>query len=202
MKKSVFILIGILFFSSVITACSLNSDAAANKNESEVKTVTVIKADYPAYDTVEKLVEAADLIFSGTVTKIDYEVMDVRSKTGNDSQTGLEEASGIPYTIFEISTDKIYKGSTESDIVYVKRPGGKIGDEVCALEGASEIEVGKTYLFVTETYENSYPSLVNVTQASYDMSEDTPEAETTNNAGEDNKITLAEVMEYLNSGNN
>ena len=41
-----------------------------------------------------------------------------------------------------------------------------------------------------------------MTQASYDMSEDTPEAETTNNAGEDNKITLAEVMEYLNSGNN
>ena len=37
------------------------------------------------------------------------------------------------------------------------------------LEGATPINQGEEYLFVAQTFENFYPSLVNVDQAVYDL---------------------------------
>ena len=69
--------------------------------------------------------------------------------------------------------------------------------QVFVVEDASTIEVGETYLFITQTYENTYPSLLNVTQASFDMNK----PEVSNNGQENEGITLSEVLEYLNSIN-
>lgn len=191
MKKRAFILAGILFSLVVMSACNSNSNTAANENE-----VTVIQAEYPVYDTAEEIVNASDLVFSGTVTEINYESLNVNSETGADPETGLVEASEIPYTIFDISIEQVYKGNEESNSISIKRPGGKMDGQVFVVEDASAIEVGETYLFITQTYENTYPSLLNVTQASFDMNN--PEA--VNNGQENEGITLSEVLEYLNRG--
>ena len=98
MKKRAFMLVGILLISIVMSACSLNSKSTTNENET-----TIIQAEYPVYDTAEEIVDASDLVFSGTVTEINYESLNVKSKTGADSETGLVEATEIPYTIFDIS---------------------------------------------------------------------------------------------------
>ena len=164
---------------------SSNSKSTTNENET-----TIIQAEYPVYDTAEEIVDASDLVFSGTVTEINYESLNVKSETGADSETGLVEATEIPYTIFDISIEKVYKGNVESSLISIKRPGGKI-------DGASTIEVGETYLFITQTYENAYPSLLNVTQASFDMSK----PEVLNSEQGNARITLSEVLEYLDSIN-
>ena len=147
MKKRAFILASILFSLVVMSACSSNSNTAANENE-----VTVIQAEYPVYDTAEEIVNASDLVFSGTVTEINYESLNVKSETGADSETGLVETSEIPYTIFDISIEQVYKGNEESNSISIKRPGGKMDGQVFVVEDASAIEVGETYLFITQTY--------------------------------------------------
>ena len=192
MKRRAFILASILFSLVVMSDCSSNSNTAANENE-----VTVIQAEYPVYDTAEEIVNASDLVFSGTVTEINYESLNVKSETGADPETGLVEATEIPYTIFDISIEQVYKGHVESNSISIKRPGGKMDGQVFAVEDASTIEVGETYLFITQTYENTYPSLLNVTQASFDMNN----PEVVNNGQENEAITLSEVLEYLNSIN-
>ena len=155
MKKRAFILVGILFSLVLMSACNSNSNTAANENE-----VTVIQVEYPVYDTAEEIVNASDLVFSGTVTEINYESLNVKSETGADPETGLVEASEIPYTIFNISIEQLYKGNVESDSISIKRPGGKMDGQVFVVEDASTIEVGETYLFITQTYENTYPSVL------------------------------------------
>ena len=192
MKKRAFMLVGILLISIVMSACSSNSKSTTNENET-----TIIQAEYPVYDTAEEIVDASDLVFSGTVTEINYESLNVKSETGADSETGLVEATEIPYTIFDISIEKVYKGNVESSSISIKRPGGKIDGQFFVVEGASTIEVGETYLFITQTYENAYPSLLNVTQASFDMSK----PEVLNSEQGNARITLSEVLEYLDSIN-
>lgn len=192
MKKRAFILVGILFSLVLMSACNSNSNTAANENE-----VTVIQAEYPVYDTAEEIVNASDLVFSGIVTEINYESLNVKSESGADPETGLIGASEIPYTIFNIRIEQVYKGDVESDSISIKQPGGKMDGQVFVVEDASTIEVGKTYLFITQTYENTYPSLLNVTQASFDMNN----LEISNNGQGKGEITLSEVLEYLNSIN-
>ena len=182
MKKRAFMLVGILLISIVMSACSSNSKSTTNENET-----TIIQAEYPVYDTAEEIVDASDLVFSGTVTEINYESLNVKSETGAE----------IPYTIFDISIEKVYKGNVESSSISIKRPGGKIDGQFFVVEGASTIEVGETYLFITQTYENAYPSLLNVTQASFDMSK----PEVLNSEQGNARITLSEVLEYLDSIN-
>lgn len=156
MKKELFIII--ISVLCVATGCSKSDDMS---NSDEI--TTSISADYIGYDNVGDIVDASDLIFSGEVIGIRYEELDVRSAEGRDPSTGLEESEKIPYTIFEISVDQIYKGEVGNEEICVKRVGGEddiIGDE------ATVIEEGKSYLFITQTFENSYPSMMNDTQVS------------------------------------
>ena len=147
----------------------------------------VMIEDYPMYDTAQNLVDAADLVFTGKVENITYEMMDIKMESGPDSMTGLEEASKVPYTIFEIKVSNIYKGNTTDETIYLKRPGGNFDTIVYELEAATPINQGEEYLFVAQTFENFYPSLVNVDQAVYDLN--APAV-----LSEDNTITLSQIL--------
>lgn len=182
------------FFSCLLLVVCL-SLGACGKETSEAKNegmVTSIHADYPVYDTAQELVESADLVFGGTVENITYETMDVRTESGVDSLTGLSESQGMPYTLYEIKVTEIYKGSVEGDTIIVKCLGGEVDGNIYVLDETSTISMGETYLFLTETYENSYPSLLNATQASYDMN--APESLNEEN---NDTITLSQILEVL-----
>ena len=177
-KKFGFILlVGVTF---TLAACARN-----------VGVVTTIHAEYPSYDTANDLVDSADLIFSGTVENISYEELDVRTESGTDPTTGLTSSHGIPYTIYEIKVDTIYKGTAQEDTISIKVPGGVMGGNQYIIDDAPTISLGETYLFLTETYERTYPSLLNVTQATYDLN--APEAYEENT----DKITLSQILEIL-----
>lgn len=88
--------------------------------------------------------------------------------------------------------DKVYKGSIDSSSIIVKRAGGSFGDDEYVVENASDISKGKNYLFVTETYEDTYPSLLNADQSSYDM--DAPQ---TVMEREEKEIMLSDILKLF-----
>lgn len=161
------------------------------EQEDEGTIATSFSAEYPSYATANDLVETADLVFSGTVKGISYEDLDVRVGSGEDSATGISSSGNIPYTIYEIDVDTVYKGTAEEDVVRIKVPGGEKDGKLYIADGAPKISEGEEYLFLAETYENTYPSLLNLSQSTYDL--DAAEAQ---DEGSD-KITLSEIMELL-----
>lgn len=180
---SMVMLIGIL---CVLGACGKNVTVPENE-----KPVTIIHAEYPSYDTAQELVDEADLVFSGTVESISYEMLDVRTETGKDSMAGSDQSQKIPYTIYQVEVDSVYKGSADETDISIKCPGGEVDDNRYVVEGALVLQEGERYLFLTKTFETTYPSLLNVTQSVYHMNEpDVIDAE-------DGGITLPEILDIL-----
>ena len=135
---------------------------------------------------------SSDLVFAGTVKNIEYQMIDVSTDKEPDEDTGFVDDEEMPYTLYTIDVDKVYKGSIESSTIIVKRAGGSFGSDEYVVENASEIAKGKKYLFVTETYEDTYPSLLNADQSSYDM--DAPQ---TIMDGEEKEITLSDILKLF-----
>lgn len=177
--------------SITLTLAACGSTANTAENAENMGVATTIHAEYPSYDTASDLVNSADLIFCGVVENISYEELDVQTESGTDATTGLASSHSIPYTIYEIKVDTIYKGTAQEDTISVKVPGGEMDGNQYIIENAPAISLGETYLFLTETYENTYPSLLNVTQAAYDLNAPETYEEDTD------KITLSQILEIL-----
>jgi len=184
-RKQLYGLLIILAIACVGVGWNINH-SGNSKNKTNV---TILQAEYPQYDTAPDLVGASDLVFQGTVRNIKYQMLDVSTEKGRDQDTGLLESEAMPYTLYTIDVEKVYKGTIQTPTVTIKRPGGNFGNNEYIVEDASEISAGRDYLFVAETYENSYPSLLNLTQGSYDMN--APQAA---NERDGSEITLADIL--------
>lgn len=203
MKKILCVLLGVSIV-CLVSGCALPSKSseiegtqkvAATNTENNVEKSTVsVSADYPEYENANTLVDSTDLIFSGTVKDISYEQLDVRTEREEGSETDGEK---FPYTIFEISVDQVYKGSMDGGTIRIKRLGGQTDDTGYDLSNAVEISIGNKYLFLTKTYDDSYPSLVNMAQSAYNM-EDAQEEGTVSYPMEWNQdITLSDIMKII-----
>jgi hypothetical protein len=187
MKK---IIAGLLIALLAIVGIGIGYKINQVDDSKEETSVTVLQVDYPQYNTAEELVESSDLVFTGTVKNIEYQMIDVSTGEGPDEDTGFVDNEEIPYTLYTIDVDKICKGSVDSSTIIVKRAGGNFGDEEYVVENASEISKGKNYLFVTKIYEDTYPSLLNADQSSYDM--DVPQT-----AMEGEEIMLSDILKLF-----
>ena len=118
----------------------------------------VMKADYPYYSSAQEAVDAASLVFSGTVQGWDHEEL-VLSEGGDP----------LPYTVYQVSVQKIYKGGWDDETVPVKVLGGELDGVSYILEGAPTLRQGENYLFAVEVYPDSYPSLINLDQSVFEM---------------------------------
>lgn len=185
MKKSFRIVVQVIAI-CVLGACG--KDAIEPEDETMI---TIIHAEYPLYDTAQELVDEADLVFSGTVESVSYEMLDVRAESGKDSVTGLDQSHCIPYTIYQVKVDLLYKGSSDEDFIYIKCPGGEADENQYVVEGAVTLQEGGVYLFLTKSFENTYPSLLNAAQSAYDMNEPN-----TLNEGQ-NGIKLSDILDIL-----
>lgn len=187
MKK---IIAGLLIALLAIVGIGIGYKINQVDDSKEETSVTVLQVYYPQYNTAEELVESSDLVFTGTVKNIEYQMIDVSTGEGPDEDTGFVDNEEIPYTLYTIDVDKICKGSVDSSTIIVKRAGGNFGDEEYVVENASEISKGKNYLFVTKIYEDTYPSLLNADQSSYDM--DVPQT-----AMEGEEIMLSDILKLF-----
>lgn len=171
--------------------------AATNAEDNTEESTVSISAEYPEYENANTLVDSSDLIFSGTVKDISYEQLDVRTDKEEGSETDGEK---LPYTIFEISVDQVYKGSIDGDTIRIKRLGGQTDDtenDLSDLDDAIDISIGNTYLFLTETYADSYPSLVNMAQSAYNMDDAQAEGTMSYRMDSNQDITLSDIMKII-----
>lgn len=168
--------------------------AAINAEDHAEESKVGVSAEYPEHKDANTLVDSANLIFSGTVKDISYEKLDVRTEKEEGSETDGEE---LPYTIFEISVDQVYKGSIDGDTIRIKRLGGQTDDIEYDLSDAIEISIAGRYLFLTETYDDSYPSLVNMAQSVYNMEDAQGEGAVSDRKSSDQDITLSDIMKII-----
>jgi hypothetical protein len=111
--KNKYLICFLLILCLVLSACGKKDTDTGNLDSGDTTTST--SADYPVYETAKELMDASDLVFSGTISEIKYEMLDVRTKSEKDSSTGLSDSSEkLPYTIYVISINTLYKGSSDS----------------------------------------------------------------------------------------
>lgn len=168
-----------------------------NTNQFINDTETSIFADYPQYIDANNLVNNSDLIFTGVVKSITNEILEISSNQGEDNLTGLVEAEPLPYCLYEIEVLELYqditnKYGTEDTTIFLKSLGGVIENHNYVVHDSIPIIKGETYLFVAQTFDNSYPSLVNVNQSVYNLN--SPIATISEY---DDYITLDEILEIL-----
>ena len=185
MKKS-FGIAMLVMAGCVLGACGKNVTEPENE-----KMITMIHAEYPSYNTAQELVDEADLVFSGTIESISYEMLDVRAESEKDSVADLDQSYGIPYTIYKVKVDSIYKGSSEERYISIKCLGGEADDNQYIVEGAVTLQEGERYLLLIKIFENTYPSLMNAAQSAYNMNEPNVIS------AEDSEITLSDILDIL-----
>lgn len=180
MKKNSMSIILLLLLLSFSACTTIPDGTKETETKEKPQYTSILKAQYPYYETAEEIVDKADLVFSGTVENSSC-IFD------ND----------MAYTVYEIKLEKMYKGdvqyneNVQEDTVYLRCMGGIWEDTEYILEGAPEILIGEKYLFLAATFENAYPTLLNLDQAIYHLDEaDTGTLENGN-------ITLSQILETL-----
>lgn len=149
--------------------------------------VQFIHVESPVYETGQELMDAADLIFCGTVENIFFEALEENVDTRFRFENEL-----YPITGYEIKISKIYKGNNKEEKICMKRFGGEINGIEYNLAGATSISQGETYLFFAKDWNNSYATFVNDSQSALPMNG----IETLSENGI-NTITSRELLELL-----
>ncbi|MCI9359143.1 MAG: hypothetical protein HFH59_16985 [Lachnospiraceae bacterium] len=161
-RKQLYGLLIILAIACVGVGWNINH-SGNSKNKTNV---TILQAEYPQYDTAPDLVGASDLVFQGTVRNIKYQMLDVSTEKGRDQDTGLLESEAMPYTLYTIDVEKVYKGTIQTPTVTIKRPGGNFGNNEYIVEDASEISAGRDY-FALNTVKTECSEIINELETVY-----------------------------------
>lgn len=167
------------------------------QNSNDFKKIAILHRDYPVYKNASQLVKKADLVFTGKVKSKKNELLDIRDyQNEKDPTTGAEdETELLPYTIYEVEIEELYKGNYDESSIKVKVLGGNMNGTIYEMEDAMPIEIGGEYLFNVSTYEDSEATLLNMTQAIYDLN-------APNLISEENSITVSDIIEAAKKYNN
>ncbi|MCL2320986.1 MAG: hypothetical protein FWC47_02640 [Oscillospiraceae bacterium] len=164
-----------LFFIGCISLIiAISGILLITSNNTTAKTQKVaIYADYPSYDNLQNLIDKADTIIKGKVIDFNYSYLNIIEKPESDNEFlnpgGEKDTSSIPYTIFTVEINKVYKGSVnKKDIIEIKQLGGTLGNIEYIDKNAAKLNIGGNYIFFLETYPNSPASLLNPIQGSYE----------------------------------
>lgn len=164
----------------------LNHSTSHKTESPENIKVSYFHADWPQYDSIDALVAASSNVFEGKLTNIYFEVIDLY--TGEPAGKVSEDSKLQLYTIYEVEVNSSYKGISEEK-VYIKVIGGMEGykesiqcaklseynmyDDVgiLVLDKFESLDIGKTYLFLSDGKVGSYYNIINNTQFAYDAME-------------------------------
>ena len=135
-----------------------------------------IYTEYPVYYTIEEAKDAASVIIEGKVVSSETAALDPTETLTDEQEMDPEQNPGgevdiinIPYTIYTIEINQVYKGDvTVGNTIEMKQPGGVIDHVRCTAPDEAQIEIGSTYILFLETYSNSPASLINPIQGIYE----------------------------------
>lgn len=170
-------------------AAQVAKENNSNASEQSSNENSASSPDYAVYEDAKSLVDASDSVFSGTVVGISHEDLKIYEGEG---------AEKFPYIIYEVKKDTLYDGEEVDDVLKIKQldAGNENQENVTA-----GIEKGKKYLFIVETYEDSYPSLINVEQSVFEMDSDKSNDIQTYSLGTEKddkkKISLEDVLSIV-----
>lgn len=154
----------------ILSACSATAEPV------------VYHADYPAYESVDKLYERATLVVEGTVTASPARVQELKADPGGDDprlnpSAGLApekgtqaEEAGVVVSVFQIQVTKVFKGAaTPGQAVDVQQLGGTFNGVTYKEEGAQVLRPNSGYVFFLETYPSAPAALLNPEQGQYPL---------------------------------
>ncbi|WP_157244529.1 hypothetical protein [Nonomuraea typhae] len=141
----------------------------------------VYSADYPAYESADKLYERASLVVEGTVTGAPARVQELRADKGGGSdpklnpQAGLESAqqqpgSPVVISVYQVRVTKVFKGGAQpGQAVDVQQLGGTLRGVTYEESGAQVLRPGSGYVLFLETYPDAPAALLNPQQGQYPL---------------------------------
>ena len=204
MKKIILLIISFALLMFVFSSCASNSHknddlgeitthspntSSDFKETAENKEVSYLSmsADWPVYSSSAELVEQADIVFTGKVTKISFTVLD--STNGLPVTDSTTKQNRNLYTLYHVDVIDNYKGvytkkltfmvsgglcnyNESTQIQIMKDNDARFADKGIPIwEGNTGYEIGKSYLFLLSAVENTYPVLINIDQSVYPLSE-------------------------------
>ena len=127
MKKFLCVLIStIIVFSLFSCSDKKNDDVLVSPWDNAVvdnSQYRFLHIDWEVYKSVDELIDAADSVFIGKVTGVDFEALDFSGKTV------AEEEERYLHTCYFVDVITSYKGETD-DVVTIKNIGGMVNYEV------------------------------------------------------------------------
>ncbi len=179
-----------------------NAGYESNTTETEPNIVyETIFPDWPSYGTVHELIDASNKVILGTVTRISFQMMDVR--TGKTPEGEADESYIYLCTIYDIDTLKTYKGKpNENEQVrviggiegaYEREQAAALGEReqsvILCLGDFAKLNEGETYLFMLAQYDDAIPTIVNVDQGIYNIADVKPDG-----SEQDGEITVKDII--------
>ena len=160
---------------------SLESKVDQNSSLSAEK-ITYVTCDWPYYNTLQSLCEAATDIFEGKVSDVFFKIIDMRSGKVVDDKKVDDKTYLRLYTVYEIDVTDSYK-KAESNKMYVCVSTGFEGykeaeqrdlmksagiyNESTGIQVVREfghLQIGQSYLFLTVDLGGTYNYIVNADQ--------------------------------------
>ena len=146
-------------------------------------TVILVDADWPYYNTARDVVSASSNVFSGKVTDISFEIIDlVTGKEARDPETS--DNTRMLFTVYTVEVKENYKGEA-AQTVKIARIGGlkkyNMNEQrilmelsglmettansipVCGTDAASPA-IGNEYLFCTSKQSGDFEYVINPSQ--------------------------------------
>lgn len=197
MKKTICIVMCFVFVFA-FGGCSENKDVifpeSGNSCYSAIPengTYAKRTADWEIYNNAKELISAADLVFIGKITGIEFQILDITNALPVSESTA--ESDKELYTVYSVDVVTPLKGNS-SDVSKVRMMGGmvdyKVDEQLKVMnDGESfhrelgipiwdefyktQCENGQYYLFALKQFETGYPTILNLAQSVYHMDEPT-----------------------------
>ena len=161
-----------------------NTTVPSATNATTVVQYLEMEASYRPYFSAKGLIEEADAVFIGKVTKISFQVLDLTTALPPTEETMDRHLS--LHTIYDVDVEVSYKG--DSSIKQIRQMGGikdlYIEEQVSVLKNANawkggiptleamkeNIELGQTYLFAVGLFDETVlPTFYFPEQSIYNM---------------------------------
>ncbi|MFF3955547.1 hypothetical protein ACFYY1_20265 [Streptomyces sp. NPDC001890] len=182
-KMRHFVASGSLLVLALSAAGCSNGGEQAGGKAAEKSEVIAYQADYPVYDSLDEVVEKADLIVKGTV--VGSTVKELRPEKSTDTdpltnpQAGLSEEEAaetdpVVITVSEVKVSEVLAGDAEpGDIVEVSQLGGERGNVTYQEKHTTTLaKNGTQYVLMLAGHGASAPyDLLNPEQALYTAGE-------------------------------
>lgn len=179
--------LSILFILTVTLTLSGCSTFTGDKETGEK--AIIYQADWPYYESVSSLVENVDYVFEGKVQDISFAVIDIR--TGETINTPSDDGTLYLYTVYEIETRNVLKGSN-SEKKYIAVMGGipgfkedvqlslmeqcginDHGSIIPTLQESKLLEIGSEYMFLARNLNEDHLCIPNPDQFAFSKDTDT-----------------------------